>query len=194
MRLFLGIIRLFCFFISFNQVSAQSILAADPSSAPPNGVVSIDLQTCQSTVVASNLNIGNFTDIWMTPDGTLYLFGYGPYPNYIPTLYAHNTSTGTTTPLQTFPSTEWPCAIFGLSERSPLLHTIGNFYIYDIPQNTLTLIGSQPNFNGYWGEIFEYNGELYVGANNNGSFGTYRITIGPPFSLTLSTLDAPPLP
>jgi hypothetical protein len=180
---------LICLLNSFNQVSAQSILAADPSSAPPNGVVSINLLTCESTVVASNLNIGNFNDIWMTSDGTLYLFGYGP--GFIPTLYAHNISTGTTTPLQTFPLTELPCAIFGLSETSLLLHTIGNFYIYDITLNTLTLIGNQPNFNGFAGEIFEYNGELYVGGNFGGSFATYRITIAPTFSLTLSALDAP---
>jgi hypothetical protein len=192
MRLFLGITCLCCFLISFNQVSAQSILVADLSTIPPNGVLSIDLQTCQSTVVASNLNIGNFTDIWMTSDGTLYLLGYGPYPGLIPTLYAHNTSTGVTTALQTFPASQWPCSIFGLSETSLLLNMVGNFYIYDIPQNTLTLIGNEPGFSGFLGEIYEYNGQLYVGGNYGGPIAqTYRITIGPPFSLTLSTLDGP---
>jgi hypothetical protein len=174
------------------RLSGQNILVSDS----PNEVLSLNLVTCETTTVADNLNIGNFADIWMTPDGTLYLLGSGPSPTFAPTLYAHNTTTNATTPVATMGSTTG-CSMFGLSDTTLLINTYGQFWLYNIPQNTTTLLGTIPggSFCGFWGEIFEYNGNLYVGVSSGGSGstppGTYQINLGPPLTVTLTTLSQP---
>jgi hypothetical protein len=177
------------------RLSGQNILVSDFTTAPPNGVLSVNLVTCEITTVADNLNIGNFVDIWMTPDGTLYLLGYGPSPTFAPTLYAHNTTTNATTPVATM-GFNFACSMFGLSDTTLLINTSGQFWLYNIPQNTTTLLGTIPggSFCGFWGEIFEYNGNLYVGvASGSGGAppGTYQINLGPPLTVTLTTLSQP---
>jgi hypothetical protein len=179
-------------FLLLSRLSGQSILVAI-GGQNPNGVSSLNMVTCELTPVAENLNIGYFVDIWMTPDGTLYLLGYGP-PAFTPTLYAHNTATNVTTPVATM-GTNSACAMYGLSDTTLLINTSGQFWLYNIPQNTTTLLGTIPggSFCGWEGEIVEYNGNLYAGvgyfSSGGAPPGTYQINLSPPLTVTLTTLN-----
>lgn len=167
--------------MQYAVLQGQSFLAADYTTAPPNGIVSINLLTCETTPVASNLNIGNFVDFWMEPSGLIYLLGFGPGPNYTPTLYAHDTATGTTSALISLPGSG--TTLQGLGNGELIIQAGEGFYTYDIAGNTLTTIATVPGFNGF-GEFFEYNGALYI----NGNTGVFEVVLSP-FDLIPASLS-----
>lgn len=159
---------------------AQSILVE--KGINPNTIVSLNLLTCEETPVAPGLNI-RIDDFWMYPDGTIYVSSWSSVPPYNNLLYRYDPATDDTTLLYVLP-VQGVGTLYALSDSTLLWEVSSNFYIYNINQNTATLIGSQSGFNGI-GEIFQYNGSLYV-RGTNGS--VYKINLTPTFSLQLSTV------
>lgn len=172
-----------CWQMQIGNLCGQSFLASDPSIAPPNGIVRINLLTCEITPVASNLNIGNFTDFWMTDDGQIYIVGFGPGPAFTPTLFRHNPANGTTVALQALPA--WGTTIYGIDNNTLIVEANGFFLTYDIADNTLTTVGFVSGFNGL-NEFFEYDGTLYI--SNTNTSDVFEVVLTPDFELVPASL------
>jgi hypothetical protein len=161
-------------------LSAQSVLVM--LGINPNTIVSLNLLTCEETPVAPGLNI-RIDDFWMYPDGIIYVSSWDWMPPFNNMLYRYDPATDDTTLLYVLP-VQGVGTLYALSDSTLLWEVSSNFYIYNINQNTATLIGSQSGFNGIW-EIFQYNGILYVRGTNGSN---YKINLTPTFSLQLSTV------
>ncbi len=147
-------------------LQAQNVLY---STFSDDDIYSINLATCETTLVASP-NISEVTmDIWQMQNGLIYIMSSGSGTN----LWVHDPSTGSTTLLiSAIPG--FPFSMFGLNDSILLINTAGSLYSYNINQNTNTLLGPLPVLNN--GEIFEYNGQLY--AQNIGYM--YELELNPP--------------
>lgn len=147
---------------------AQSVLY---SSFYDSDIYSVNLATCEMTLVASP-NISEVTfDIWQMPNGLIYIISSST-TTLGTNLWVHDPSNGTTTQLvANIPG--FPGSIYGLSSSTLLINTNGALYSYDINQNTNTFLGNLPPF--YNGEIFSYNGQLY--AQNYGYL--YQLSLNP---------------
>jgi hypothetical protein len=179
-----ALVMVFFIFLQQTVSNAQSILAMLGTST--NTIVSVNLLTCEQTPVAPGLSM-RIGDFWMMPDGTIYISGGMPDPPYHSQIFRYDPVTSTTTLLLTIPLAG-SGGLYGLSDSTLLWHQNDNFYIYNINQNTVTLIGSQSGFNGF-SEIFEYNGNLYI---NYQSGIIYQITLAPTFSVQQTSLFPSP--
>ncbi len=163
-------------FMLFQQTTlhAQNILIMLGTST--NTIVSVNLLTCEQTPVAPGLSM-RIGDFWMMPDGTIYISGGMPDPPYHSQIFKYDPVTATTTLEFTLPLAG-SGSLYGLTDSTLLWQQNGNFYIYNINQNTATLVGTQSGLNGF-SEMFEYNGNLYTNHPNG---NIYQITISPTFS------------
>ncbi len=177
-----------CFLVLFmflkqTTLPAQSILIMLGTST--NTIVSVNLLTCEQTPVAPGLAMP-IGDFWMMPDGSIYVYSGSTNPPYNSQMYRYDPITSTTSLLLTLPISGGG-GLYGLSDSTLLWQVNSNFYIYNINQNTATLVGTQGGFNGF-SEIFEYNGDLYINTSN-ASF--YKITLAPTFSLQQVSIFPP---
>jgi hypothetical protein len=178
-----------CFLVLFiflkqTSLPAQSILIMLGTTT--NTIVSVNLLTCEQTPVAPGLAM-RIGDFWMMPDGTIYISGGMPDPPYHSQMFKYDPVTATTTMEFTLPLAG-SGSLYGLTDSTLLWQQNGNFYIYNINQNTATLVGTQSGLNGF-SEMFEYNGNLYTNHPNG---NIYQITISPTFSSQLVSLFPTP--
>jgi hypothetical protein len=155
---------------------AQSVLYGFSSaSGTPGEVISVDVNTCVVTTLASNLPPGNFTDFVLMPNGTLYYLGFS---GSNPAVQVVNTGNNTWTTLATVPGPPQGGGMLELSPTTILVMTLNVVAVFDITTNSLTVLGSIPGFNAT-GEIFLYNGQIYVTQAGGGSYpdGTYILNL-----------------
>lgn len=164
---------IFLFFLQ-TTIQAQSILVMLGTST--NTIVSVNLLTCEQTPVAPGLSMP-IGDFWMMPDGSIYVFSGSSIPPFNSQMYLYDPITSTTSLLLTLPVSGGG-GLYGLSDSTLLWQVNSNFYIYNINQNTATLVGTQGGLNGF-SEIFEYNGNLYTNHPNG---NIYQINLSPTFS------------
>jgi hypothetical protein len=179
-RLFAALIPALFLTLPAPSLSAQSVLVMLGTTT--NTIVSLNLLTCEQTPVAPGLSM-QINDFWMMPDGTIYVTSFSSNAPYNGQMYRYDPATGTTTLLLDSPAGGGG-ALYGLSDSTLLWQQFNSFYIYNINQNTLTLLGTQSGFNVF-SEIFEYNGGLYINSTN-GIF--YQIILSPTFSLQAVSL------
>ncbi len=177
-----------CFWVLFmllqhTTLSAQNILVMLGTTT--NTIVSVNLVTCEQTPVAPGLAMP-IGDFWMMPDGSIYVYSGSSIPPYNSQMYLYDPITSTTSLLLTLPISGGG-GLHGLTDSTLLWQVNSNFYIYNINQNTATLVGTQGGFNTF-SEIFEYNGDLYI-YTSNASF--YKITLSPTFSLQQVSIFPP---
>jgi len=148
-----------CFFLLLcltpKAQQAQNILYSSFFDAD---IYSVNLATCEMTLVASP-NISEVTfDIWQMQTGLIYIISSATTGSGT-NLWVHNPTTGSTTLLiSNIPG--FPGSMYGLTSSTLLINTAAGLYSYDINQNTNTFLGQVPPL--YNGEIFGYNGQLYA--------------------------------
>jgi hypothetical protein len=181
-----------CFWVLFmllqqTALPAQNILVMLGTTT--NTIVSVNLVTCEQTPVAPGLAMP-IGDFWMMPDGSIYVYSGSTNPPYNSQMYRYDPITSTTSLLLTLPISGGG-GLYGLSDSTLLWQVNSNFYIYNINQNTATLVGTQGGLNGF-SEIFEYNGNLYTNHPNG---NIYQINLSPTFSTQqVSLFPTPSLP
>lgn len=106
------------------------------STFSDDDIYSINLATCETTLVATP-NISEVTmDIWQMQNGLIYIMSSGSGTN----LWVHDPSTGSTTLL--IPSIPgFPFSMYGLTDSTLLIHTANGLYSYNINQNINTFLG-----------------------------------------------------
>jgi hypothetical protein len=174
------------FFLFFQQTKSQAQNILIMLGTSTNTIVSVNLLTCEQTPVAPGLSM-RIGDFWMMPDGSIYISGGMPGPPYHSQMFKYDPVTATTTLVFTLPLAG-SGSLYGLTDSTLLWQQNGNFYIYNINQNTATLVGNQSGLNGF-SEMFEYNGNLYTNHPNG---IIYQITISPTFSSQLVSLFPTP--
>jgi hypothetical protein len=174
------------FFLFFQQTKSQAQNILVTIGATDNTIVSVNLLTCEQTPVTPGLSM-QINDFWMMPDGSIYVSTGSANDSQ---MYKYDPITSTTSLLLTLPISGGG-GLYGLTDSTLLWQVNSNFYIYNINQNTATLVGTQGGFN-YYSEIFEYNGNLYANQING---NIYQINLSPTFSTQqVSLFPTPSLP
>lgn len=182
------LLRLFaCAVPAISGLNAQSILYGSPNIGGGGSIVSVNLVTCEETVLSTITQSGNFTDFVMMPNGNIYLLGFS---GLSPAVLLLDAPAGTWTVQAVLSGPPQAGGMLALSDSTILVSILDNFFIYNINTNVATNIGGIPGFSGF-GEIFEYNGQIYITQSGGGNYpsGTYILNLSPltltPFPYTL---------
>jgi hypothetical protein len=165
------------------RLHGQSILYGYPDLGPGGLIASVDLLTCQETVISDNLPPGNFTDFVLMPNGTLYLLGFVFVggSNFSNAVLIHDPATGTNTLAGTLTGiNNLSGSMLALNDSIILITTLDFIHSFNINTNTATVLGSIPGFSGF-GESFLYNGQIYITQSTGGNYpsGTYILNLNP---------------
>jgi hypothetical protein len=168
---------LVCSVPCFTALQAQSFLFGYPNIGGGGAIISINLNTCEETVISTITQSGNFTDFVMMPNGAIYLLGFS---GSTPAVLLLDAPAGTWTVQTVLASPPQGGGMLALSDSTILISTLDNFYIYNTNTNVATNIGSIPGFTGF-GEMFEYNGQIYITQTGGGNYpsGTYILNLSP---------------
>ena len=160
-----------CAVPAISALKAQSILYGYPNIGGGGAIISINLVTCEETVLSTITQGGNFTDFVMMPNGDIYLLGFS---GNSPAVLLLDAPAGTWTVQTVLTSPPQAGGMLALTDSTILISTLDNFFIYNTNTNVATNIGGIPGFLGF-GEMFEYNGQIYITENNT----TYILTLSP---------------
>ena len=145
----------------------------------------LDAGNCTRTEIVSNISpdIDDFVEI---PGGSFFMVNS---PNSAQAdFYSIDPSSGATTLLLSFPiaAGSSPSRLLLVSPTEILWAVRGRFYIFDLTNNTLTLVATYPPTAFVW-HLFTYNGQIYYSEESIGSSfnqSMYTISLTPTFTRT----------
>jgi hypothetical protein len=145
----------------------QSILVVDPIIPPATTILSLNLVTCETTVLGANLNLPERPrGICQMPDTNIYILCRNPNNfNNSTLVFRYNPNTNALDNMLTVPAGT-ARAMIALNDSIIILHTSFALYEYNINQNTATFITSLSG-SFEFRSLFFYNGQLY-GQNESG--------------------------
>jgi hypothetical protein len=148
---------------------AQSILVVDPVQPPATTISSLNLLTCETTVVAANLNLPERPlGICQMHNGNIYIICRNPANSNGSTLiFRYNPGAGLLENMLTVPAGS-ARAMVALNDSVIIIHTSFELREYNINQNTTTFISSIPGLE--FRSMFFYNGTLYGQTLTSGIF------------------------
>ncbi len=161
----------------FTALQAQSILYGFPNNGGGGAIISMNMVTCEQTVLSTITQTGTFNDFVMMPNGDIYLLGFS---GNTPAVLLLDAPAGTWTVQTLLPGPLYGGSMLALSDSTILISTLDNFFIYNTNTNVATNIGGIPGFSGF-GEMFEYNGQIYITQAGGGNYpiGTYILNLSP---------------
>lgn len=164
------------------SLCAQSILVVDPVIPPATTISSLNLVTCETTVLAANLNLPERPrGICQMPDGNIYIICRNPGNfNNSTFIFRYDPTTGLLENMLTVPAGS-ARAMIALNDSIIIIHTSFRLYEYNINQNTATFITA---LSGEFRSLFFYNGMLY-GQNESGFIFQIQYPSGVVTSLNL---------
>lgn len=147
------------------STKAQSMLVLEPTG-PPTTVLSLDLVTCETTVLGANLNLpGQPRGLCQMPDTNIYFLCRSPNnPNNTSFIVRYNPNTNQLDNLFTL-NFGIAQKIVALNDSIILMHTNFRLHEYNINQNTVTSTVTVSIT--FLRSLFFYNGELW-GQNETG--------------------------
>jgi len=168
---------LVCSVPCFTALQAQSILYGFPNNGGGGAIISMNLVTCEQTVLSTITQTGTFNDFVMMPNGDIYLLGFS---GNTPAVLLLDAPAGAWTVQTLLPGPPLAGSMLALSDSTILISTLDNFFIYNTNTNVATNIGGIPGFSGF-GEMFEYNGQIYITQAGGGNYpiGTYILNLSP---------------
>jgi hypothetical protein len=145
----------------------------------------LDAGNCTRTAIVSNISpdIDDFVEI---PGGSFFMVN-SPNSGQAD-FYSIDPASGATTLLLSFsiPSGSSPSRLLLVSPTEILWAVRGRFYIFDLTNNTLTLVATYPPTAFAW-NLYTYNGQIYYSEESVvSSFNQsiYTISLSPTFSRT----------
>ncbi|MEI6411134.1 MAG: hypothetical protein WCR52_17235 [Bacteroidota bacterium] len=172
------------------SLCAQSILVVDPVIPPATTISSLNLVTCETTVLAANLNLPERPrGICQMPDGNIYIICRNPSNiNNSTFIFKYDLNTGLLENMLTVPAGS-ARAMIALNDSIIIIHTSFKLYEYNINQNTATFITALSGSYEFR-SLFFYNGMLY-GQNESGYIFQIQYPSGVVTSLNLAVGGQP---